>query len=167
MTTIKEVLQQYQSGAGRYSYCIVSDITTVPQAVAAQKDDNEDFDLYRPCIALHEDLPPEHSEGLEQSSEQKKDVQQEPMPKRPWCTKQMRAADTATAGITRDSAAIFKAAADVTRCRHRCYGPRMRAESSRVQAGIGKGALRYGAPTIHKCFKKIRKQCLPNDFYGL
>ncbi|XP_075740543.1 uncharacterized protein LOC142786783 isoform X2 [Rhipicephalus microplus] len=111
MTTIKEVLQQYQSGAGRYSYCIVSDITTVPQAVAAQKDDNEDFDLYRPCIALHEDLPPEHSEGLER--------------------------------------------------------PRMRAESSRVQAGIGKGALRYGAPTIHKCFKKIRKQCLPNDFYGL
>ncbi|KAL3212119.1 hypothetical protein MRX96_051909 [Rhipicephalus microplus] len=46
-----------------------------------------------------------------ESSEQKEDVQQEPLPKRPRPTEQMVAAATATAAAARNSTAIFEAAA--------------------------------------------------------
>ncbi|XP_075748061.1 uncharacterized protein LOC142813980 isoform X2 [Rhipicephalus microplus] len=110
---LHQVMQQYESGAGGYSSRIGSGVSTVPQAAAVQEDDNEDFDLYRPRIILHEDSTPEHSDSHELSSEQDRDDKQELFLKRPRLMddevliEEMRvaAAATAAAAAAEDGAA--------------------------------------------------------------
>nr|XP_037279210.1 uncharacterized protein LOC119172268 [Rhipicephalus microplus] len=115
---LHQVLQQYESGAGGYSSRIGSGVSTAPQAAAVQEDDNEDFDLYRPRIILHEDSTPEHSDNHEPSSEQDRDDKQALSPKRPrfmddeMLIEEMRvaAAATAAAAAVEDGAASAEAA---------------------------------------------------------
>ncbi|XP_075740541.1 uncharacterized protein LOC119172268 isoform X2 [Rhipicephalus microplus] len=115
---LHQVLQQYESGAGGYSSRIGSGVSTAPQAAAVQEDDNEDFDLYRPRIILHEDSTPEHSDNHEPSSEQDRDDKQALSPKRPrfmddeMLIEEMRvaAAATAAAAAAEDGAASAEAA---------------------------------------------------------